>query len=114
MGNFCEYLQPQYSRRNHEICFSFKMVTWEDVLQIVQGLKNSGTGHDGFPMCVFKDNILILVDTVQIICKRSLSSSIFPERLTLAEVICLHKSGTRLNPANYRPISLLPAFRKKK
>ena len=88
------------------------MVTREDVLKIVQGLKISGPGHDGNLMWVFKDNILILVDMIQIICSSCLTSGVIPERLGLAVVICLHKSGTRSNPANYIPISLLSAFSK--
>jgi len=36
----------------------------------------------------------------------------FPEKLKLAKLIPLFKSGSRLNPYNYRPISLLSHFSK--
>jgi len=42
----------------------------------------------------------------------SLSKSIFLEKLRLAKLIPLFKSGSRLNPSNYRPISLLSHFSK--
>jgi hypothetical protein len=39
-------------------------------------------------------------------------SSVFPDRLKYSIVKLVHKKDNRLNPANYRPISLLTSFSK--
>ena len=39
-------------------------------------------------------------------------SSVFPDQLSLADVIPLHKKGNTLEKGNYRPISLLPVVSK--
>ena len=50
----------------------------------------------------------ILVETVN----RSLQEGIFPDLLKTAKVIPIHKSGSKIDIKNYRPISLLSTFSK--
>ena len=47
-----------------------------------------------------------------LIINESFTSGIFPDNLKLAKVITLYKKGSRDNPTNYRPISLLSIFSK--
>ena len=47
-----------------------------------------------------------------LIINESFTSGIFPDNLKLAKVIILYKKGSRDNPTNYRPISLLSIFSK--
>ena len=47
-----------------------------------------------------------------LIINESFTTGIFPDNLKLAKVITLYKKGSRDNPTNYRPISLLSIFSK--
>ena len=42
----------------------------------------------------------------------SIQSSVFPDSCKIAKLIALFKKGSRTEPKNYRPISLLPLFSK--
>ena len=75
-------------------------------------IKNSSPGVDGLPMRLFKDNINVLADTIVFICNRSLDTGIFPKKLMIAIITCLHKAGDLHNLENYRAISILCAFSK--
>ena len=44
--------------------------------------------------------------------KVSIKQGIFPDRLKIAEVTPIFKSGVKDNVSNYRPISILPVFSK--
>ena len=46
------------------------------------------------------------------IYKRSIEMSEYPAQLKLAKVIALFKKGDKLQPNNYRPVSLLSCFNK--
>ena len=47
-----------------------------------------------------------------LIINKSFITGIFPDNLKLAKVITLYKKGSKDNPTNYRPISLLSIFSK--
>ena len=46
------------------------------------------------------------------IINSSFEQGVFPSQLKIAKVVPIHKSGPKNDAANYRPISLLPAFSK--
>ena len=52
--------------------------------------------------------ILTLAQTVTL----SLEEGVFPQSLKIARVVPIHKSGSKTDVSNYRPISLLAAFSK--
>ena len=49
---------------------------------------------------------------LEIVFNKSIECGTFPDTMKLAEVVPLHKSKSRLEPGNYRPISLLPTISK--
>ena len=44
------------------------------------------------------------------ICNISYESSVFPDKMKLAKVVPIFKSGEKNRFTNYRPVSLLPQF----
>ena len=49
---------------------------------------------------------------LEIVFNVSIENSIFPDKMKLAEIVPLYKCKSRLEPGNYRPISLLPTISK--
>ena len=74
--------------------------------------KNSSPGYDYISMKILKDNIEILADVITFICNLSFRSGVYPERLMVAIITCIYKSGNPQLFRNYRAISILVAFSK--
>ena len=49
---------------------------------------------------------------LSILINKSLASGIFPNKLKIAKIIPIFKSGDPSSFSNYRPVSILPAFSK--
>ena len=83
-----------------------------EIKDIICSFKNKSTRDT--KICVLKlaaenDNfIAILTNTIE----ASFEQGIFPESLKLAQVVPIHKDGSKTDVANYRPISLLGSFSK--
>ena len=63
-------------------------------------------------MVVVKQTIDLIIGPLTHIMNLSLSSGIVPEQMKVARVIPLLKAGILSLLANYRPVSVLPAFSK--
>jgi hypothetical protein len=59
-----------------------------------------------------KNSINLISKTLTHIVNISLESGIVPDKLKIAKVIPLFKSGERKIISNYRPVSILPVFSK--
>ena len=59
-----------------------------------------------------KDGANILVKPIVKICNISISSGFFPNDCKIAKLKPLYKKGSKTNPQNFRPISLLPLISK--
>ena len=87
-------------------------VTEKEVIEIIQGLKNSSHGPDGIRTDIFKDTFrLYLVPLVHLL-NLSLTHGHFPIELKVARVLPIFKSGDPQEIKNYRPISVLNVFSK--
>lgn len=88
-------------------------VTENEIIGVIRELKNSGsTGDDGIPVSVIKhaaDNIAKPLSHIVNLC---FIQGVFPDRLKISKIICLHKKGGRRLIESYRPISLLSVFSK--
>ena len=91
----------------------FAEVTEDDVLQAIKSLKPSkATDIYGISPFVIKIAGPIIALPLMLITNTSLLEGNVPEEWKKAKVIPVHKKGSRKNIANYRPISILPAFSK--
>jgi len=53
-----------------------------------------------------------IVTPITFIINKCISEGVFPDSFKTATVIPLHKNGSKLDPNNYRPISILPTLSK--
>lgn len=70
------------------------------------------TGTDGLGPRVLKMACNILSPTIAMLINKSLDQGIFPSQLKCAKVFPIFKGGTKSDPSNYRPISILPTISK--
>ena len=81
-----------------------------EIIEIVKGLKNKCTSD--MSVIPLKKVSYILAPVISCLVSSSLQQGVFPHKLKIAKVIPLHKSGSRAEVSNYRPISLLSCFSK--
>ena len=94
---------------------SFKMppITTQQVSSFIQNLDSSkATGLDGIGPRLLKIIQNIISPSVAALVNKSLTSGIFPNQLKIAKVFPVFKNGSKLDPSNYRPISILPTISK--
>ena len=85
---------------------------WE-INQIISKLKiDSAPGPDSFTPTLIKLIKSEIVIPLTHIMNLSLESGTFPNLWKEAQVTPVHKNGSKQNPTNYRPISLLAIFSK--
>ena len=91
----------------------FTPTTSIQISQILQHFKpKASTGHDGLSIKLLKCLRDELSPVISRIVNLSLLQSTVTPELKIAKVIVLHKGGSKEDPNNYRPISLLPAISK--
>ena len=81
-------------------------VTPEEIIKILQSLKNDVAGYDGLSSSLLKWWVLI-VNPLVYIYNLSLKQGVFPTELKIANVLPLYKSDDPFCFNNYRPVSLL-------
>ena len=84
-----------------------------EIEKLISNLPNKNSS--GFDM--INNKLLKLIKTeiavpLEIVFNVSIESGIFPDKMKLAEIVPLYKCKSRLEPGNYRPISLLPTISK--
>ncbi|KAI8497346.1 hypothetical protein Bbelb_246520 [Branchiostoma belcheri] len=88
--------------------FSFESVDETTVLNELQRLKTrKATGMDKIPSRLLKDAAPVIVKPLTHIFNLSLSTGEVPAEWKEAQISPIHKSGTKTNVANYRPVSVL-------
>ena len=93
--------------------WEFIVVTKEEVMKTIQSLKNKrSSGFDGISNRLIKNIGDIIAKPISKLINQSITEANFPKILKEAKVVPIHKKGSKLEVANYRPISLLPALSK--
>ena len=107
--HFDHYLQNTY---NH-VAIKFHMIDEEKILSIIKKLKHKfSSGSDSISNHLLKYAATTISKPLMVIINQMLTNGIFPEKLKLAKVIPVFKSGDDQLFSNYRPISLLSSISK--
>ena len=84
------------------------LVTPGELRKIINNLPSKrSSGYDNLDNCLLKEISPCFLDELVYLFNKSLSDSIFPAGMKMAEVIPLYKGKERFLSNNYRPISLL-------
>ena len=80
----------------------------EELVRIIDGLKNVGAGVDNINAKIFKLSYKCILRPLLHLFNTCLSVGIFPSVLKVAVIKPIFKSGNQQHVNNYRPISILP------
>ena len=91
-----------------------KSLTYDiKVFKIMENIEISkAPGIDKLPGSFLKDGAKILSKPISEICNLSIFRGIFPNAYKVAKLKPIFKKGKKVDPSNYRPISLLPLISK--
>ena len=97
-----------YKDLNITTKFQLKLTTADIVLKLLKNIVISkAAGIDNLPGKCLKDGAVFLAKPVTKICNLSIKSRVFPDPYKLAKLKAIFKKESRMDPSNYRPISLL-------
>jgi Reverse transcriptase (RNA-dependent DNA polymerase) len=106
--NNAEYLQ---NITNCPISMALFAATENEIFNLIIGLQDGkSSGYDKISVNTVKQCAPTLTYAITVLFNLSLETGIYPSKLKIAKVIPIHKSGSKENIANYRPISLLPVL----
>ena len=93
--------------------FKLATVTTDEVFKKLSALPtHKATGHDSIPAKFLRDSAGTIAPIITHIFNLSIKQGVCPSDFKLAKVKPLHKKGCKLEPGNYRPISILPSISK--
>lgn len=96
----------------HILCFSQPLMKMK-FLKLSKKCKNQKSlDCNDIDMIVVKRVIEAIIKPFTYICNLSFQTGRFPDRMKIAKVIPLYKSGNKHHFTNYRPVSSLPQFSK--
>ena len=96
-----------------DVQFNIPFITTEQVLSFIRILDPSkATGLDDLGPRVIKLAANVIAPFIGSLINKSLSSGTFPNQLKCAKVFPIFKGGSKSDPSNYRPISILPTISK--
>ena len=82
-------------------------ITAERVKSVIDGLKeNTAPGPDGIPTKLTKALKNEIAEPLAILFRKSMDSGKIPDEWRNADVTAIHKGGARLEPGNYRGVTL--------
>ena len=82
--------------------------TQAEIIKLIGSLLNkNSSGFDSINNKLLKSIKDEIAKPLEIIFNQSLNTGVFLDKMKMAEVVPLHKSKSRTEPNNYRPISLL-------
>ena len=107
LKQFCDEKNPE---NNY---FSIPHISQEKVEKYLKNIDISkATGSDNIGPRLLKLAAPFISDSLKHICNHSINNSTFPDKWKEGKVRPLHKSGSKDDTNNYRPISILPVISK--
>ena len=93
--------------------FTLTPVNYVDVFNLLQKINpNKSVGIDNLGGRFLKDGAKVLAKSLTQLFNLSIKNSVFPDKCKIAKLKPLYKKGSKTEPQNYRPISLLPLVSK--
>ena len=93
----------------HDKNFTLNKITQESVLNLLVKINpNKAVGIDNLGGRFLRDGAKILAQPITQLFNLSIEKSKFPDKCKIAKLKPLFKKGSKQEPKNYRPISLLP------
>ena len=92
--------------------FVFFKTTTTEVISILKGFKNKKSTLNNIPITVLKKISHVIAPLLTELFNDSIRQGLFPDILKIGRVIPIHKSGSRKEMKNYRPITTLSVFSK--
>ena len=94
--------------RDSSDCFSFKLVTKEDIYEeILASEASKATQSDDMPTKVIKNNSDIFSKFFQANPNNTIETSTFPKQLKYDDVKRVFQKDSQTDKENYRPVSIL-------
>ena len=94
-----------------DIFFCIPKITINQVAEFINGLNPAkATGLDGIGPRILKLASTVLSPSITALINKSIETATFPDQLKMAKLNPIHKGGSKSDPANYRPISILPTI----
>lgn len=108
------HVKSFYQRMGVQVnAFSFAEVSEAEVLLKLKALNPSkATGLDNIPCRFLRDAAEVITPSITFIINLSITQGHFPREFKLAKVTPLYKKGSKLEPGNYRPVSILCSISK--
>lgn len=109
-SNEMDYLR---NVENNESTAFFKPITCKELIDYVNVIKsNTSAGYDDIDIRIIKRCIHLICKPLSAIFNQCMEHGIFPDKMKIAKVVPVFKSGSPEIMTNYRPISVLSVFSK--
>ena len=97
----------------NDIYFTIPTITSEKLSTFITALdSDKAIGLDGIGPRIIKSVANLLSTIIAVLINKSIVTGKFPDQLKLAKVFPIYKSGSKSDPCNYRPVSILPIISK--
>ena len=106
--SFCDFIQ------SCESTFELELLTIEGLRKLVNDIPvgKAEIGLDGIPTCLLKMSFTFIASSLTHIFNLVISTGIIPKDWKGARVTPIFKANSKVDPANYRPISVLSVIAK--
>lgn len=108
--NISNFVQNKVSENTS---FHIPLITTSQVSSYIHNLDPAkSTGLDGIGPRILKLACNVISPSIASLINKSITSGRFPNKLKLAKVFPIFKTGKKTDPSNYRPVSILPTLSK--